>query len=601
MKKLITIILTLSLLAGVSSISAAESMYIEKQISVVRDDGTEDAITVRFYNDQPNVPYFGLRAYSEFVGNNPLTCETDKDGRLVFTNTQGMQALFDPASCTLTTEDWMAFHSPALPYEGKPISMKDSFCAFIRVTDVTFEGEPQPTVLDFGKYGLKAYPEDNDLFLSLTLISSIMCDVDSINLTWNGEKAFLGRFGEKGISDDYLDSSFMQDMLTNGKRPEDTAAETYAEMCFTFDNFFGHPGVAPLDAALKEKGLDQALKDLGEEGVLLTEKLQSTDTAAYIAGINELFFGYLDDGHTANTLGLNLLQAYLQGEYSGMPQEDIPSLYLLLMDSSTMKKDVLRMSIMEVQEAAWGTDYYREYGNTAIIRLTDFMPDEAGWAAYYRGEGEIPQDTAGIALTGLRKAAENPEITNVLFDLSWNNGGSSDQMLFVTALATGANRLHCIEEMSGRKCTVTVDVDTNLDGVFDEKDQEAVYDQFHYGVLTSKQAFSCGNLFPFIMQEAGAVLIGEPTGGGSCCIQVVSTPDGFSFLMSSVIEHFMDQNWVSVESGCKTDLPIEHDEGTAEQNGITVATYDYSSYYNEEMLDEMLNHWFGEETLASAA
>lgn len=601
MKKLITIILMLSLLAGINVVSLAESKFVERIIPVVRDDGTEDVIAVRFYEDQPNVPYFGLKAYSELIGNNPLTCTKDGDGRLVFVGTQGMQALFDPDACTLTTDDWMAFHSPALPYEGKPVSMKDSACDFIRIKDVTFEGESQPTVLDFGKYGLKAYLEDNDLFLSLTLVSSIMCDVDSINLTWNGEKAYIGRYSEKGISDGYMDSSFMQDMLTKGKRPEDTSAETYAEICFAFDNFFGHPGVAALDAALKEKGLDRALKDLGEEGVLLIEKLQSTDTAAYIAGLNELFLMYMDDGHTANVLGINLLQAYLQGEYPGMPQEDLAPLYLMLMNSASIKKIFLLQSITNAQENAWGTDYYREYGNTAIIRLTGFMPDEAGWSAYYRGEGEIPQDSAGIALTGLRKAAENPNITNVLFDLSRNNGGSSDVMFFVTALATGANKMHCVEEMSGRKYTVTFDVDTNLDGVFDEKDQDSVYDQFHYGVMTSKQAFSCGNLFPFIMQEAGAVLIGEPTGGGSCCIQVVSTPDGFSFLMSSAIEHLMDHKWESVESGCKTDLPIEHSEGTAEQDGITVSTYDYSSYYNENMLDEMLNRWFDEETLAPAA
>ena len=103
MKKLITIILMLSLLAGINVVSLAESKFVERIIPVVRDDGTEDVIAVRFYEDQPNVPYFGLKAYSELIGNNPLTCTKDGDGRLVFVGTQGMQALFDPDACTLTT------------------------------------------------------------------------------------------------------------------------------------------------------------------------------------------------------------------------------------------------------------------------------------------------------------------------------------------------------------------------------------------------------------------------------------------------------------------------------------------------------------------
>ena len=47
----------------------------------------------------------------------------------------------------------------------------------------------------------------------------------------------------------------------------------------------------------------------------------------------------------------------------------------------------------------------------------------------------------------------------------------------------------------------------------------ACYD-FNYAVLTTRASFSYGNLLPCVMQEHGAVLIGEPTGGGSCSVQM---------------------------------------------------------------------------------
>ena len=81
----------------------------------------------------------------------------------------------------------------------------------------------------------------------------------------------------------------------------------------------------------------------------------------------------------------------------------------------------------------------------------------------------------------------------------------------------------------------------------------ACYD-FNYAVLTTRASFSYGNLLPCVMQEHGAVLIGEPTGGGSCSVQMSVLTGG-----------------------------------------------DYTPFFDEVMLDQMINEWFEAQAEAPAA
>ena len=138
---------------------------------------------------------------------------------------------------------------------------------------------------------------------------------------------------------------------------------------------------------------------------------------------------------------------------------------------------------------------------------------------------------AGITWTGLQKAVANPDIRNIIFDLTANAGGSQDLMSSIIGLFTGDVAIHGYNHLTKQHMQAVFTTDRNMDGVIDEKDKDVVYD-YHLGVLTSRLAFSCGNLFPVIMQEKGAAVIGENTGGGSCVVQMVSLSDGQVFMMS---------------------------------------------------------------------
>jgi len=104
------------------------------------------------------------------------------------------------------------------------------------------------------------------------------------------------------------------------------------------------------------------------------------------------------------------------------------------------------------------------------------------------------------------------------------------------------------------------------------------------------------------MQEHGAVLLGEPTGGGSCSIQISTLTNGGDYMMSTWLWALRDAKGESVEGGCKTDLPIARIEPeTPTHEDPRLSNGDYTPYFDDVKLDRMINEWFEEQALAPAA
>ena len=100
-------------------------------------------------------------------------------------------------------------------------------------------------------------------------------------------------------------------------------------------------------------------------------------------------------------------------------------------------------------------------------------------------------------------------------------------------------------------------VDVNLDGKFDESDvEESKKFDFNYGVLTSRNSFSWGNLLPSLLKEKGVKIIGERSGGGSCSITFTSTTDGMLMVRSSPL-CLCNASGDNIDSGMPVDLPMK--------------------------------------------
>ena len=599
-KIMMALVMALCLL--VSAVGVAE----EKTVALYADSVDPGEARLCWFEEVPEVPYMGIREYAELILGIPMTAETDAEGVITLRNSLGGELRCDAAAGTISTADWVKVITPEMPLQGTSRSLKDSTCGFVRITEITYGGDPVPVMFDFAKYGMRIFADEQDVYLPLAVLSNMMTDIATRTLRYDGEKLVLSRVELTANPDDsVLNSDAMAALLEGGERPESVIRQCYAELCFNFDYFFGHPGKASLDARIAEEGLDAALDSLGEEGAAIKAGLMSPDMTVYLAALQKLFIGWLFDGHTALTDGNALTAARryrdnvtLRAKISGDSMTD-------MLDSKEVMTMTVRMATAPQRKLAWGDEVYRESGDTAIIRLDTFMPDEAAWDAWYKGEGPFPEDCLGTVVSGLRKAQANPEIRNVLFDLTCNGGGSSDVLMAILGLTTGRDYLLGRNVLTGQSIRATFETDCNFDGVFDEQDKEARFD-FNYGVLTTRQAFSCGNLFPIVMRESGAVVIGETTGGGSCCIQIGADTHGIRYTMSSAQWQLLDENGRDVEGGCTVDIPIKTSsigllDALVSNLGVDEGVPLYNAYFDAEKLNTLMDAWFHVVPMAPAA
>ena len=573
--------------------------YFVRTAPVLTGKEQTGSMDLRFYTSAPYVPYCGLKAYVNFMYQTGLTVTPLDGGVWEVLNPNGTKILANPSAGTIEAADWARFQIPPLPYTTLT-GIKDTACGWTSYSEMLFDGTPAPVTFDFAKYGIPLYADEEDVYLPLELLSTMFTDVACSYVLWNGESVLKPKLSIDGFERmplEWYESNYMRDLLTGKKqRKEDVIREDYAELCFTLDYFYGHPGTGILDRGISEKGLDAALDDVPELASV-KDRLKDPDMLEYMLALLDLFNIGLNDGHTMY-FGLNVLLA--DSPYPEMMRELYPRIDSQLQIRPYFLVEIAD-AVREARSAAWGDDVYRECGSTAIIRIDKFQDDAAGWEAYYAGKGEIPMDAVGITWTGLKKASENPSIKNILFDLSANIGGSNDMLAYMIDLMFGDNVFRGFNVLTGQHAYAVLHSDKNLDGVFDEKDDEVKYD-FNYAVLTTRASFSCGNLMPILMQEHGAVLLGEPSGGGACCIQISTLASGGEYMMSSWLWALRDAKGESVEGGCKTDLPIARIEPeTPTHEDPRLSNGDYTPFFDDVMLDRMISEWFEETALAPAA
>ena len=264
--------------------------YTEKNVKVYTDGQESGQLPLRFYDAAPNIPYMGMNEYSQFMRQQTFTVQAEKDGSCVLENWNGAELHCDPEAGVMTVPDWNAFFALPMPLEDRALGLKDTTVHYARITEIHYEGDPEEVRLDFAKYGIALYCDGTDVYLPVSVLSNMMTDIATNYMLYNGENLYAQRVsldggGIKGL----YDSEMLKAQIQGEARPEDVVRQCYADLCFNFDSFFGHPGKSKLDAAIAEKGLDQALTDLGEDGLKIKNGLLSADLADYISAMNRLF------------------------------------------------------------------------------------------------------------------------------------------------------------------------------------------------------------------------------------------------------------------------------------------------------------------------
>ncbi|MBO6249432.1 MAG: hypothetical protein J6N54_11525 [Bacteroidales bacterium] len=579
--------------------------FTEKTFPVVYKVIPDAQVTLRFYDALPDVPYISVADFQSIVlPGSTMTVSHTGVGEYTLANADA-SAVVNINNDVFVSEDFEAFTNqmgllqPGMAnvyYDGMP---------FVRYKGVTYTPSTVTTTLDMGKYGIDIHADGKGaVYFPFATLADMYTDLFYHHTGFNGEKVVVNTsVNEVSLAE--IDSTYNEPLLSKTVRSESMAAFNYKELCFAMDHFYGYPGRIKYNAQLKAKGLDKVLEEDLANGPEIKKLLLSTSMGDYFTGMMGLFAIYFD-GHTSMEIlspaigedrekYKEVLEDFTRSQMAHM------GLQGLIMEAVAPMMSMIQTSMVVAKQRpeayGKGVTYFKK-GNTAVCVFDSFNSrNEKAWKEYYAGTGPMPTienapgDDMVIFLDALKKADADPEVKNLIIDITANGGGSADIVMAMTSLILDKSYISQDNALTGQRAIVEYEVDRNFDGVFDDKDKDVHYD-LNFAVLTSGMSFSCGNLFPSMLKDNGVPVMGETSGGGSCAIQAMCTADGFCFQISSFRARLNTLAGENIDEGITPDLPIPTSATQVEvSEEEAVPAMDFSKYFDVDYLTKLLSEY----------
>ena len=575
--------------------------YTERVVPVVTKIAPDGQVTLRFYNSMPNVAYISAADFQSIVlPGSTMTVTHTGAGQYTLANADAT-ATVDINDDVFVSDRFEAFTNqmgllqPGMAnvyYDGMP---------FVRYKSVSYLPAQATTTLDLGAYGIDLHADGKGaVYFPFATLADMYTDLYYHHAGFNGEKV-VANLSVNEVELSEIDPDYNKPLVARTTRPADLADFNYKELCFAMDHFYGYPGRVQYNDALKAKGLDKVLEEDIACGPSIKKLLLSEKLSDYLIGMMGLTGVYFD-GHTAMTITSALGKAtdypelYQEYQTGLMAHQDVLALLMTaIVSMQSMVADGQAVEALRPKVYGEGVTYVKK-GDTAVCVFDSFNErNEQAWKDYYAGKGPMPtvenapNDDMVIFLDALKKASADPEVKNFVIDITANGGGSADIVLAMTSLILDKSYISQDNSLTGQRSIVEYEVDRNFNGLFDAADKDVRYD-LNFAVLTSPMSFSCGNLFPSILKDAGIPVLGATSGGGACAIQAMCTADGFCFQISSFRARLNTLAGENIDGGVTPDLPIAAD-GTvevklSEENSLTVK--DYSKYFDIDYLRSLL-------------
>ena len=324
---------------------------------------------------------------------------------------------------------------------------------------------------------------------------------------------------------------------------------TYNELCINLDLNYG----------LKElHGNKFDCFDSYFEYVGLKSKLLNPDPEIFCKAIWDLCEAYFSDNHSnfkfaSYYCGYDIAKKFAERVETGDEN--------LLTGNSISKKMELYYT---ARQNVYGEDIpgleFSDDGKTAIVRFDHYTNSEDYDlnAIINETNQKLEKTTEDICnsikenYTAIQKdikteyylycvnkmIKENPEVENVILDMSNNTGGSCRTAVATLAWMLGEVQTNITNSITGAKCSSVYVCDINADGKFDEND--TIKDKKLF-CLISPASFSCGNMVPAMLKSSDrVVLLGETSGGGSAVVYETMAADSTIFQISS--RYVMSEN-----------------------------------------------------------
>ena len=570
---------------------ASDKMPFQVTQTTVNDNGkATKTVNLRYYEDMPHVAYIAVSDFQNLlVPNKSVKVSKTAASQYQLETSKGETARVNTAEESMVFEDYMSFVSLSATDE------EDDEPFYVRSKPMAFTPAAASATFDLKKYGIDLRGDGQMLYVPLSTLSDIYSNLDGKHVFFNGEKIILTDFEETPIS---LDEAFFMKPYEATERPADLAAYSYGELCFAIDHFYGRPGRNEIDNVIQSQGLDKALSDNARK------LLKSTKMAEYAFGLEYLAALLADGSHTlispiVNCSVIGITDMKVLGEY--VQKFVTPFTAEYPMEAASVSANINQNDgsgmAAKARKQLLGTDTYIKIGNTMYCIYDDFGPiDSKGWTAYYKGTGPLPAynpqfkgDICGI-VEALDKAAADPEVKNFVLDLTCNNGGELSVLQAVTALLAGQTAVSWDNVLTQQRVVVDVLVDSNFDRTFENKGPR--HPELNIAILTSHYAYSCGNLMPSQMKDFGCLIIGEKSGGGSCSIQRMCTPEGFCYQLSSARARLVNKAGENIDSGVVPHIALEVKQATGQdEDGDEVEYSDFSAFYSPSVGEQIAN-WY---------
>lgn len=526
-------------------ISVEKLLYVAPEVS--------EPVNVAYYESTPEILLVEITsAVSEFINEfllgrseNTKVEIKETDTTITLTRENGAYCEIDCVADTVYFSDFETFHinhyqanpHDALAYEyinedGESIFLKRETSFFTPGYDIEIYLAERNIPLDIYE-GKKYIPLQtfNDLFITSY----------GYNVANNGQDLFLlvGTTLHAGLEDLYY---FDEPTMRSSKLTE----FNYNELCLYLDLYYG---------LQFEHGFYTGFDDL-LESIGLKEQMLEADSVESFNAIASLTLGYIADAHS---------NAVAASPYAGSKKPESVVRPVMAPGIEQYMKDASRYTQARA-EALGEVQFYQKVGNTAYITFDSFALGDRSTG--YEGALTIG-DTVDIVIASHARITQDPEIENVVVDLSCNGGGAFDAAVYLIAWMIGSCDLSIYNGITGSRSTTTYKADVNLDGVFDENDTISSKNLY---CIISPTSFSCGNLVPALLKASGEVtIVGKMSSGGGCIVKHALTADGTLFCISSTSQLSIVKNgtYYSIDQGVEPDVSLTKIESFYDRVALT--------------------------------
>ncbi|WP_026493564.1 S41 family peptidase [Butyrivibrio sp. XPD2002] len=506
-----------------------------------------DRINLAFFDHMPSVPYISMAEteylleyiyHSTYYPTYELELsEYGSVSTLTRENEYTMEV--DSDKDTITYLDYDAFILPPDSIRLIDIMKRNDFnpdgtTNYFQHTDYAYERYGNEITLSLSDYNIDIIGTEEGCFVPLATISDFLCVDNYFSLLFNGESVIILGYDEIINPRGRLyDLGKVYYSAPAGSIPEDLVKFSYNELCLALDNLYGLKdlhGISTFENFFDNTGLKA--------------DLLSTDPATVDGAIQELLNVHLDDLHSAY-----VAPSY----YKGYDPDNVPP-----EGSSTVSFEEFQTRLSDIRDSYYDeVPFYEEIGDTAYITFDKFITTTQD---YYKNPPDSNfSDTIGGMLYSYQQITrKGSPVKNVVLDLSLNTGGDVDAAAYVIGMFLGEGQYSLRNLFTDAMTTDYYYVDSDLNHEYDEKDSLSGYKLY---CLISPVSFSCGNLVPCIFKSSHKVtLLGQTSGGGTCCVLHMSTATGSVFQLSGHYQLSFVKNGVfyDIDKGTDPDYVISN-------------------------------------------